>query len=47
MRIRIFTDTIKEMEAKRKFLSLTDYYNEYSGSRRIFWTIVKTAFTRR
>lgn len=35
-RIRIFTDTIKEMEAKRKFLSLTDYYNDYSTLRRIF-----------
>lgn len=35
-RIRIFTDTIKEMEAKRKFLSLTDYYDDYSTLRRIF-----------
>lgn len=46
-RIRIFTDTIKEMEATRTFLSLTDYYNDYSTLRRIFSTIVKTAFTRR
>ena len=26
MRIRIFTDAIKEMETKREFLSLIDYY---------------------
>lgn len=36
MRIRIFTDAIKEMETKREFLSLIDYYNEYSTLRRIF-----------
>ena len=50
--IRIFTNAIKEMEAKQRFVSLVKYYNDYifhiyliSYTFRVFFTILNFKFS--